>query len=114
MAKRKEVVQVTTPVAEFKSGADTHRIYVLRDEFQKFRMPGCRDESSRAWDYGPSIIHECEGPHGINTVTSHPEDANVWRWLNALLGIAAWAMGDDKFRSQIPEDLKKYWNRDNQ
>lgn len=47
-------VEVTKPVAVIDHGGkDVTNIFVLRED-QKFRFPGVRDESARAWMYGPS------------------------------------------------------------
>jgi hypothetical protein len=72
-------------------------------------MPGVKDDSPRAWDYGPSIITERIGPGGNETVTRHPDDVAVWKWLGALIGIGSHVMCDSKLAAQIPAELKAYW-----
>lgn len=105
-----KVVQVTEPVAKIMHGYNSYTaIYVLRDKTQKFRMPGVKDDSPRAWDYGPSIITERITPQCNETVTHHPDDSNTWRWLDALLNIGAYVMNNDKLREHLPASLKEYW-----
>ena len=102
--------EVRKPVAVIQhEGAARTEIYVLRDKTQKFRMPGVKDESPRAWDYGPSIITQYISPQSCSTHTAHPDDEKVWKWLSALLGIGAYVMQQEVLRDQIPENLKTYW-----
>ena len=102
--------QVTAPVVKIQHDKNSYTaIYVLRDKTQKFRMPGVKDESPRAWDYGPSIITERVGPMGNETVTAHPDSLAVWEWLGALVGIGSYVMRNDELSAQIPADLKAYW-----
>jgi len=102
--------QVTEPVVKIQHDAHSYTaIYVLRDKTQKFRMPGVKDESPRAWDYGPSIIKERMGPGGCETVTCDPDSPGVWDWLGALICIGAHVMRDEKLSTQIPAELKAYW-----
>ncbi len=111
MAKRPVVVQVTEPVVKIKHDVGETNIYILRDNTQKFRMPGVKDDSPRAWDYGPSLIVERISPQCNDTVTHHPDDKNVWKWLGALIGIGAYVMEKDTLRDQLPAELKAYWER---
>ncbi len=110
MRKRPVVTQVTEPVAKIQHDANSYTaIYVLRDATQKFRMPGVKDESPRAWDYGPSIITERVGPMGCETVTHDPDNKAVWKWLGALIAIGAYAMNHEELASKLPVELKNYW-----
>lgn len=105
-----KVTQVTEPVAKIQHSKNSYTaIYVLRDKTQKFRMPGVKDDSPRAWDYGPSIITERINPMGCETVTHNPEDVNVWKWLNALLNVGAYVMNDASLSKAVPAELTEYW-----
>jgi hypothetical protein len=100
---------ITEPVAKIRHDRNSWTsIYVL-GENDKFRMPGVKDESPRAWDYGPSIITERISPMGCETTACNPNDANVWKWLSALLNVGAYVMNDDNLRKALPKDLKSYW-----
>jgi hypothetical protein len=105
-----KATQVTEPVAKIQHGPNSYTaIYVLRDKTQKFRMPGVKDDSPRAWDYGPSIITERISPSGCDTRAAHPDDKNVWKWLDALLNVGAHVMNDDHLSKAVPAELKEYW-----
>jgi hypothetical protein len=102
--------QVTEPVVKIQHNANSYTaIYILRDKSQKFRMPGVKDDSPRAWDYGPSIIREQVSPMGNETATYDPDGPNIWKWLGALINIGAYAMKDEKIREQVPKELRTYW-----
>jgi hypothetical protein len=104
------VTQVTKPVVKIQHDKnDCTNVYVLRDKNQKFRMPGVKDESPRAWDYGPSIITERVGPGGNTTVTHHPDDPKVWDWLGALIAVGSYAMTHEELYDKVPKELKAYW-----
>jgi hypothetical protein len=107
---RSEVTQVTEPVAKIQHDANSYTaIYILRDNTQKFRMPGVKDDSPRAWDYGPSLIVERISPQGNNTVTHYPDEKTIWKWLGALIAIGAYAMNNEELASKLPAELKNYW-----
>ncbi len=109
--KMGKATQVTEPVVKIQHGPGDHTaIYVLRDRSQKFRMPGVKDDSPRAWDYGPSIIVERVNPQCNETVTYDPDDLRAWKWLGALIAIGHYAMSNEIIESQLPEELKLYWN----
>ena len=105
-------VQVTEPVVKIQHDKNSYTaIYVLRDKTQKFRMPGVKDESPRAWDYGPSIITERVGPSGNETVTHFPDNAKVWEWLGALIKVGAYVMNNDVLCKEVPLDQgRSYWH----
>lgn len=105
-----KAVEVKEPVAKIWHDSNSYTaIYVLRDKTQKFRMPGVKDDSPRAWDYGPSIITERMGPQGCETVTRYPDDATMWKWLGAVLNIGAYVLTNEQLSAQLPKDLKSYW-----
>ena len=112
MAKQ-VAVQVTEPVVKIQHDAHSYTaIYVLRDKTRKFRMPGVKDESPRAWDYGPSIITEQVGPMGNETMTHDPDNAKVWEWLGALIKVGSFVMKNEGLRKQVPlEEGRSYWVR---
>jgi hypothetical protein len=72
-------------------------------------MPGVKDESPRAWDYGPSLIVERRGMGFLQTTAYRPDNADIWLWLEALLRIGVHVMSDDDLAAMLPEELRKYW-----
>jgi hypothetical protein len=104
------VTQVTEPVVKIQhSKNDCTSVYVLRDKTQKFRNPGVKDESPRAWYYGPAIVTQRISPQCTVTDEYHPDSPNVWKWLGALIQVGSYAMCNDELSAKIPQELKAYW-----
>ncbi|MGH2637720.1 MAG: hypothetical protein ACRDF4_00275 [Rhabdochlamydiaceae bacterium] len=103
---RSVIQQVTKPAVSIKHNVGETNIYVLRDKTQKFCMPGGKDDSPRAWEYGPLIIIERIDPQCGWTETHHPDSENVWKWLGALIKVGSYAMEHDDTRKLLPEELR--------
>ncbi|RJQ30321.1 hypothetical protein C4565_00620 [Candidatus Parcubacteria bacterium] len=107
-----KAVQITEPVVKLtREDGGYSAIYILKDKNEKFRMPGVNDNSPRAWDYGPSLIHEEVSPQMTNTVTYDPNNPNIWKWIGALMEVGWYVVGKEELSKQVPKEVKSYWER---
>ncbi len=107
--KKKPIEEIKTPVATIKNndGQVSSEIFVLTEN-QCLRFGGVKQDSPRAYFYGPSLIfktyNQCE-----KTDEYYINDGPSWKWIEALMQIGAYAMQDKELSKQIPENLKSYW-----
>ena len=108
--KNKPILEITVPVATLKNNDGTiHTKIFILNEGEKFRFPGVKEDSPRAWYYGPSLILQTNqgGMHTTNEY--YIDNKGSWNWMEALMQIGFYAMGDKELSKQIPDELKSYW-----
>lgn len=108
MPKFVPATQISTPVVKIDRNPGWYAIYILPDAKKKFRMPGVKDESPRAWAYGPAIVIEDVTPQSNNTDVRELDDARTWKWIEALMRIGRHFAANDG--GAVPEELQ-FWNK---
>lgn len=112
MAKKKEITEVTVPVAVIKDkdGNENIKIFIL-DENQKFRFPGVKDTSPRAWYYGPSLIFQDFNGGMTRTDEYYVNSPKIWAYIGALMQVGYFVRNDHELDKQVPDSCKEYWKK---
>jgi len=97
---------ITLPVAVVtEPGNIVTRVFVLRD-----KTCWCQPDPQHVY-HGPAMVLHTSDPAGDGSTVCWPEALAAWGWIEDLMQVGAWALGDAKASKKIPKELQQYFEK---